>query len=430
MKAWFGLPILASLVISGISPVIATDISKPGDSTKPEKLSDSQKPDISLGDGIQSGAESSDKISFSDALKQLEEDRNREKGEFEKALEAMGQAGGKNADPVLCRPLPGSIGIGGGGGSAANSLCSPQPEKSPNPEKEAILKTIGELKPAEMVSRLVDLELRLNKLEASRNTVQAPFTVVDKNGRVILSVSTSGQGNDYLVMGATGEPGIFLQRNAEYARLTARVSADNRAYLNADHSKGATAAAEHANYASGLGTSMTGGHGLFVREIAGQSVNTLAEIADQPGKKVALRLYNEQGKAVVSAGINPATGGSGTVMTANTKGENVAFLGTSEDGESGILGVAKKGKNTAALLSEPRMVVLYNDAGEAITTLAKSQEGNGEGGNITIRQPDGEGIFSAGYSEERGGGEACVYRAKKQNVFCLGIGVPGMGTGH
>ncbi len=173
---------------------------------------------------------------------------------------------------------------------------------------------------------------------------------------------------------------------------------------------------------------MNGGHGLFVRQIAGQSANTLAEIADQPGKKVALRLYDDAGKVVVSAGTNPTTNGSGTVMAANTQGENVAFLGTSTDGQTGVVSVAKSGKDTAALISEPRMIVLYNDAGEAITTLAKSQEGTGEGGNITIRQPDGEGIFSAGYNAEAGGGDACVYRAKKQTMFCLGIGVPGMGA--
>ncbi|QLQ32775.1 MAG: hypothetical protein HZT40_15595 [Candidatus Thiothrix singaporensis] len=120
---------------------------------------------------------------------------------------------------------------------------------------------------------------------------------------------------------------------------------------------------------------------------------------------------------MVSAGMNPATGGSGTVMTANTSGENVAFLGTSVDGASGALGVSKAGKNTAALLSEPRMIVLYNDAGEAITSIAKSQEGAGEGGNITIRQPDGEGVFSAGYNAEMGGGDACVYRVRSRMCF-------------
>jgi len=423
MKAWFGIPIIASLVISGIPPVVATDISKPGDSTKLEKIPDSQKPEVSFGDGIQSGAESTAGISFSEAVKALEAP---EKGEFAKALEASEQSGQGASSPRVpfCTDTM-RIGIGSSG---SNGCAEPDPQRQA--ERDELLKKIGEMKPADLVSSLIDLELRLRQLEANRNTIKAPFKVVDNNGRVILSVSTDNQGADYLVMGEQGKPSILLQRNGEYARLSARISADNRAYLNADTAIGATAAAEHNHFASGVGTSAMGGSGLFIRQVQGQAALPAAEIAALPGKKVALRLYNEQGKAVVSAGMNPAAAGAGTVRTANTKGENVAFLGTSEDGASGALGVAKNGKNTAALLSEPRMVVLYNDAGEAITTIARSQEGTGEGGNITIRQPDGEGIFSAGYNAELGGGDACVYRAKKQNVFCLGIAVPGMGTGH
>ncbi len=395
MKKWSKPFVAFTLAVMGTFTASATDIARPVDA---------------VGNA------------FSEAVKALEAP---EKGEFAKALEEMQNAGDTGGQATIdCS----GYGVHGGGtaiGGLGSSLCDPnKPETPPDPEKEALLKAIGEMKPEQMVSQLVDLNLRLSKLEASRNTVQAPFKVVDKNGRVILSVTTDNQGTDYLVMGEQGKPSILLQRNAEYARLSARISADNRAYLNADTATGSSAAAEHNHFASGVGTSALGGSGLFIREVQGQAALPAAEIAALPGKKVALRLYNEQGKAVVSAGMNPAAGGAGTVRTANTKGENVAFMGTTLEGEHGAVGVAKNGKDVIAMMAEPRLVAVYNDTGAPIVSMGKSDKS--DGGNLTTRDPAGDGVFSAGYNSAVGGGDACVYRAKRQNTFCLGIGLPGM----
>ncbi|GEM_PF-1890089 len=277
--------------------------------------------------------------------------------------------------------------------------------------------------PANNDARLEALEARIAKLEANRNTVQAPFTVVDAAGKTLMTVN-SDKGISSLRLGEPGKAMAELLIDGESARVIA-ANKSNIGYLNADANISQAVLTSN-GVRTALGSPEEGVNGLLVSNA--DSRQPLGEMALRPGKKFALRLYDEAGKVVVSAGTNPTTSGSGTVMAANTQGENVAFVGTSSDGQTGVVSVAKGGKDTAALISEPRMIVLYNDAGEAITTLAKSQEGTGEGGNITIRQPDGEGIFSAGYNAEAGGGDACVYRAKKQNMFCLGIGVPGMGA--
>ncbi len=281
-----------------------------------------------------------------------------------------------------------------------------------------------------ILDQLAKLDARLSaveqKLEASRSTVQAPFKVIDSKGVVLMSVEVVNNAS-ILTLGNSDKAATRMMVKDGDARIVA-TNGQNIAYLHAD-SNGSSTVGQSNGIRTTIGSVEEGVNGLVISS-ADDANHPLGEIASRAGKKLAMRLYDDDGDAVVTAGTNPAAAGAGTVRVANTQGENVAFIGTSEDGASGELGVAKKGKNTAALLSEPRMVVLYNDAGEAITTLAKSQEGTGEGGNITVRQPDGEGIFSAGYSQERGGGEACVYRAKKQNVFCLGIGVPGMGTGR
>ena len=73
-----------------------------------------------------------------------------------------------------------------------------------------------------------------------------------------------------------------------------------------------------------------------------------------------------------------------------------------------------------------RLVAAYNKSGNAVVTIGKSE--NSEGGNVTARDPAGDGVFRAGHNTAVGGGDACVYRAKRQNVFCLGVGMPGVGT--
>ncbi|QTR54523.1 hypothetical protein [Thiothrix unzii] len=277
--------------------------------------------------------------------------------------------------------------------------------------------------PANNDARLEALEARIAKLEANHNTVQAPFKVIDAAGKTLMTVN-SDKGISSLRLGEPGNAMAALLIDGESARVIA-ANKSNIGYLNADANISQTVLSSN-GVRTAIGSPEEGVNGMVISNADNRQ--PLGEMALRPGKKFALRLYDEAGKVVVSAGTNPTTSGSGTVMAANTQGENVAFVGTSSDGQTGVVSVAKGGKDTAALISEPRMIVLYNDAGEAITTLAKSQEGTGEGGNITIRQPDGEGIFSAGYNAEAGGGDACVYRAKKQNMFCLGIGVPGMGA--
>jgi hypothetical protein len=76
------------------------------------------------------------------------------------------------------------------------------------------------------------------------------------------------------------------------------------------------------------------------------------------------------------------------------------------------------------------LIVLRNSSGMGVAYLTHG--GGGEGGNLTVTDPSGEGVFSAGAARD-GLGEACVTRAKSggsEGTYCLGIGLPGMGTGQ
>ncbi len=107
------------------------------------------------------------------------------------------------------------------------------------------------------------------------------------------------------------------------------------------------------------------------------------------------------------------------------KSTNSAALGAESGGSGVIQAFTTDGKVGAGLVGKDRMIAAYNAAGSAVATMGKSEQS--EGGNVTARTPDGDGVFRAGFRADIGGGEACVYREKRQNVFCLGIGMPGIG---
>lgn len=291
----------------------------------------------------------------------------------------------------------------------------------------------------EMGKRIATLEAMLEK-QGDVIRIKAPFEVIDKAGNLIMRVNNNGtltaltlssQEKKNTVAIATGVLGsrILLTNDSNSALLEANNDGSHVAVTNADVS-------------ALLGSGDDGRDGLVIQTpgvapIAQENPDTGgnqsaaggqmgAEISTQTGKKLALRLYDDKGTMIVSAGSNPAAAGSGTVRIANTKGETVAFMGTTLEGEHGAVGVAKAGKDVAAIFSEPRMIAVYSETGAPLATMGKSDKS--EGGNLTARSPTGDGVFSAGFNSVEGGGDACVYRAKKQSQFCLGIGVPGMGA--
>ena len=146
-----------------------------------------------------------------------------------------------------------------------------------------------------------------------------------------------------------------------------------------------------------------------------------------PGRGVALRLFDDSGKVVAGAGSNPAAGGAGLVFAGSGGATNAAVLAAESDGTGLVQAFSADGTVAAGLVGKDRMVAAYNSTGSAVATIGKSEQS--EGGNVTARNPSGDGVFRAGFRTDLGGGEAGVYRVKTQMVSCLGLGVPGMGVG-
>lgn len=271
--------------------------------------------------------------------------------------------------------------------------------------------------PAANDPRIAALEARVAQLEKERGVYQAPFVVKNAAGKAILQVQPDGVMH---LASASGTNQItFLARGGEPTRVVVQ-GGTAAAQLQAGAGGGVLELVDNKSTETRL-TASSGELGLAVIK-DGQLAAGLGAPA---GKSVALRLYDKSGRTIAAAGENPRVGGTGIVYVGNGS-QNSASLAADAEGSGIVHAFAADGTVGSGLSGGERLVAAYNKAGNAVVTIGKSE--NSEGGNVTARDPAGDGVFRAGHNSAVGGGDACVYRAKRQNVFCLGIGMPGVGT--
>lgn len=266
----------------------------------------------------------------------------------------------------------------------------------------------------ELTMKIQALEARLAALE--KGVFKAPFTVLGNGGKPVLRLSSDG----FLLLGFDGgnQIGLLAQPGAAPARIGVQ-SGSNVAQMVAGEGKAVIEVLHGEAVTAGLTASPQ-----LVGVLVEKDGIPAARLGSLPGKGVALRLYDKGGKQVAAAGENPATPGTGLVAVGNGS-RNGAALAANEDGSGVAHAFAADGTVGSGLIGKDRMVAAYNASGNAVVTIGKSE--NSEGGNVTSRDPAGDGVFRAGFNSAVGGGDACVFRAKKQQTYCLGLGVPGVG---
>ena len=154
-------------------------------------------------------------------------------------------------------------------------------------------------------------------------------------------------------------------------------------------------------------------------------------INDKDGQPVAGVFANDNGGVVkvmksgdptTYSGLNAVSAGLGLAIRKG--GVRLVFAGASgESGEKGSVFVYGGGENPVAGVTTygggKGLVAVFNPGLKAIAMLAESAEHPG-GGNVTASDPAGNGIFSAGFTGEAG--DACVTR--KNGLWCMGTNLP------
>ena len=291
---------------------------------------------------------------------------------------------------------------------------------------------------AAVTEKFAQIEARLDALDKERGTFRAPFKVVGAGGKIVLQVDPDGHA---VFQGGEGGGRASLVFAGSSASFVVAAPGGGTVLLDSGDAKGfigiqsseeaqlrleSSAASSTLTLRNAVGeTELAAGDAALGLRIAKGGSNA-AGLGSLAGKPVALRIYGAGGSPIVAGGENPATPGTG-ILYVGDGSKNKAALAV--DGAHGgiVHAFAPDGTVGAGLVGADRAAVAYNAAGAPVATISKSNRS--EGGNVTARNPGGEGIFSAGYAADYGGGEACVWRAKRSNTFCLGLGLPGMGVG-
>jgi len=148
----------------------------------------------------------------------------------------------------------------------------------------------------------------------------------------------------------------------------------------------------------------------------------IVEISDEPGRW-GLTVYGKHvGK--VALGSNEDGGfigvlGSTGLITKEAPAPKPTMLATIDvDGFKYFGKVSNTALASVTSFEGKGVVVAYNQAGKAIAFLT---EKDNHGGSVTVADPAGDGVFSAGFTGD--GGNACVSN-RKRGLQCLGIGLP------
>ena len=265
------------------------------------------------------------------------------------------------------------------------------------------------------------LEARIHKLEnRPANRVRAPFVVVDAKDQPIVTINAIGNAH-FLRMGTLGSgSAIQLERSGEQATLVAQYgSSDTQARVGVRDGRGPRLEVYTKENSTIIGSGVTGRHGVFLRDGGGgpgkPPAKSLGEFAVNTNESGGiLRLYDKEGKGVLSAGSHPQEGGRGQ-LSISAPGKPVALLlhsGTDTEGEVRVMGA--DGKPAIELSGILRQVHVNNRSGKPVAAMRLGQGGTGSGGNFTASDAAGNNVVSAG-ALAGSGGALCVIHPKKGN---------------
>lgn len=300
--------------------------------------------------------------------------------------------------------------------------------------------------------------------------LKAPFEVVDSQGKTILLVQDKDSEKTQLPRGAyiysqSGKPVVDLSATTlnggggrvrttsedeqtysamgavanvaivgtyKGGKRTTMIGTDeeNPGVLKVYREDGQRAAATLEQKAQGGELNVFGTGDKPVASIQNDAGDGKLWINDKGGQPVAGVFASDNGgvvKVMKSGEANTYTAinaiGAGLGMVVRQAGKRLVFAGAKADtGDAGSVLIYAGSDNAVAGMSTygggKGLVGVFNQS-NAIAFLSESDKHPG-GGNLTVSDPGGNGIFSAGFTGEAG--DACVTR--KNGLWCMGTNLP------
>jgi len=290
-----------------------------------------------------------------------------------------------------------SITEGGGGGRIRVSTSGP--EKTAELQQATGI-TITGVRDSEgiTINRGAKKSIVLGAEPGAKGGVEqgGSIKIYDGTEKLAASLSAKPKGGALKIFGGADKPVATLQTETAGASLTIfGAGAKPFATLQSDDDGG----------------------NLWVNDKTGQKV---AGVVASDGGGVVKVMKSDDQKTYTA--INAVNAGLG--LAVRKAGVRLVFAGASgENGDKGSFFVYGSGENPVAGVTSygggKGLVAIFNQESRAIAMLAESDKHPG-GGNITASAPNGDGIFSAGFTGEAG--DACVTR--KTGLWGMGTNLP------
>ncbi len=286
--------------------------------------------------------------------------------------------------------------------------------------------------------QVFNLIQRVTSLE-HRTVVRAPFIVNDSGGHALFTVQESGGANGVRgvrIFNNSGQSLVTLDASQAGGRVTAIASdSDETTSSLAVTVDGPQVELEKSGVRQiRLWTTDNGDNGLLINNKQGHrgvelssasegghiavtdSADNVADISAAISSKT-LGLRFMKGNSLIAA-IGIGANGTGVATIRKSDGSQSVTLG---DNNGGFVNVYNAGNIAADLEASDGkgVIAVRNKAGNAVAFLTESSQG--EGGNVTLTDPAGNGIVSAGYSASDQG-DICLDRKKK--LVCVGVNLP------
>ena len=233
-----------------------------------------------------------------------------------------------------------------------------------------------------------------NKTEATLDALKdgGSLKIQGADSKTQASLDTQSDGGSLKLFGTGEKKAVTLESKSDGGSLSIFNTAEKAAAtLSSDASEGK----------------------LAINDKSGELVATVVA-----GNNGGIMKVSKAGDQHTFSSMNAVDEGLGVLV--RKAGARVAFMG-SQDGQSIVYVFSGSDSPTAGLLASKAgkgVVAVYNNL-VPIAFLTESDKHDG-GGSVTVTDPAGNGVFSAGYSGD--GGEACLDR--KGTLKCLGIGLP------
>ncbi len=301
-----------------------------------------------------------------------------------------------------------------------------------------ILSAVGVVLTVLAVAEVAGIDIGQTQTSSKTTKLQAPFEVVDGNGKPILRVVDGEKKfRGLLAMGSRGTPVVLIGEHSESNSGAVSVLGDEGqgyAELSIGDDIGAVVigssqarpplgyfgSANAVNKLPGVGEESVRREGVALR-LQEEDGTAVAELSNSPaagdkGAGMSLKIRNKEGKVVAGLGVNPDGGGGGALKIGDSKGVVLASMVATQ--KAGRVNVFESAGGTAVAdmgaEDDGRGFVRVSSTkqGEA----ASLSVGTANGGIVQVRNPAGFGVI-LGISGENPKGDICAVGKKGQVCF-------------